>query len=540
MYGSQTGSAEGLARSIAKESTGRGFKPVVLPLNSYDKAGLEAGGKAIIVSSTWGDGDPPDNATAFWQWLQRDTAPRLENLQFAVLGLGDRNYPDFCGASRKFDTRLEELGAKRLMPRGECDVDYEPVAKEWLQGLWSTLLTPASKGPARTAPAVEIRNGAVTGAATDRPYGRQNPFPARLKRVVRLSREGSAKDVRHVEISLEGGPLTYEPGDALGVLPENCPSLVAELIQRLGADPAHPVLSRDAMIPLATAMRRHLDITKPSQALLRAVAAENPDGELARLMGPDSAQALRQWLWGRQLIDLVGLFRSPPAVEPFVAMLGKLAPRLYSISSSPRAHPGEVHLTVGVVRYEAQGRPRGGVASTHLADRVGPGGTVHVFVQPSHGFKPPPTPDTPMIMVGPGTGIAPFRAFLEERQAAGARGSNWLFFGDQHQAVDFLYQDEIETWKASGLLTRLDLAFSRDQERKLYVQDRMLEHAPELWAWLEKGAHFYVCGDASRMARDVHAALHKVIETAGGRTPAEAEAYVAQLSSDKRYQRDVY
>ena len=288
------------------------------------------------------------------------------------------------------------------------------------------------------------------------------------------------------------------------------------------------------------ALLRHLDVTKPSSDLLAAVAQAAPDCELAPLLAPERAAELKKWLWGRDVLDILSFLPVPFTVEQLVPLLRKLSPRLYSISSSPKAHPGEAHLTVSAVRYESLGRERKGVASTFLADRVGDADHVKVFVQPSPGFKPPANGDTSMIMVGPGTGIAPFRAFLEERQAVGAKGRHWLFFGDQRRGTDFLYEEQLNGWLKDGHLTRLDLAFSRDQAEKVYVQNRMRENAAELWSWLEAGAHFYVCGDASRMAKDVDAALHKIVETVGGRSEDDAKAYVAKLKSDKRYQRDVY
>jgi sulfite reductase (NADPH) flavoprotein alpha-component len=561
LFGSQTGSAEGLARRVAKEAQSRGFAPKVLALNDYEQANLAAGGKAVIISSTWGDGDPPDNAVNFWNWIKADAAPRLDNLNFAVLGLGDKNYSEFCGASKKFDSRLDALGAKRITPRCECDVDYEGPANAWIDGLWGKL---GSDGSANGT-----GNGATNGAVNGKPveekkgYGKSNPFPAKLLKNVLLNKPGSAKEVRHYEIALNGSGLTYEAGDALGVVPVNCPELVDDVLNALKARSDENVKFGDNIMSLREALTHHFDVTKPSQELLLAVAkragapstasasSENsqqraetvlgaPLAELAALLAPEKREELKKWLWGRHVIDLLELLPAPMPVAEFIPLLKKLAPRLYSISSSPKAHPGEVHLTVGAVRYESHGRVRKGVASTFLADRVGDTEFVKVFVQPSHGFKPPSNGDTPMIMVGPGTGIAPFRAFLEERQAAGAKGKNWLFFGDQRRDTDFLYEEMLLSWQKAGLLTRLDLAFSRDQEQKVYVQDRMMESAAELWSWLEAGAHFYVCGDASRMAKDVDAALHKIIESAGGKSTDEARAYIARLKSDKRYQRDVY
>lgn len=541
LFGSQTGSAEGLAKRVAKESQTRGFAPKILALNDYEKANLSAGGKAVIISSTWGDGEPPDNAVNFWSWLSADSAPRLENLHFAVLGLGDKNYSDFCGASKKFDTRLEALGAKRLAPRAECDVDYETVANSWIERLWGKLGTngaPAS-GPAGSNGSAKPA-GSATGAPETAPYGKSNPFPAKLLKNVLLNKDGSSKEVRHYEIGLNGSGLTYEAGDALGVVPVNCHELVDDVIEALKANPDENVKVGNNIVSLREALTHQLDITKPSQELLTAVAKAAPQSELAALLAPEKRDDLKKWLWGRHVIDLLDLLPAPMPVAEFASLLKRLVPRLYSISSSPKAHPGEVHLTVSAVRYETHGRTRKGVASTFLADRVGDTNYVKVYVQPSHGFKVPANGETPMIMVGPGTGIAPFRAFLEERLATGAKGKNWLFFGDQTRASDFLYEEQLTGWQKDGFLTRLDLAFSRDQAEKIYVQNRMLENGAELWSWLEAGAHFYVCGDASRMAKDVDAALHTIAEKHGGKSADEAKAYVTKLKSDKRYQRDVY
>jgi sulfite reductase (NADPH) flavoprotein alpha-component len=539
LFGSQTGTAERLAKQLAKESEQRGFAPRVHELNEYEKANLPAAQKAVIISSTWGDGDPPDNAVNFWSWLNAGAAPRLENLHYAVLGLGDKNYSEFCGASKKFDTRLEALGARRLLPRGECDVDYEAPAKAWTESLWEKL---GSSGPPDSAPAspesTALPNAHSAPAASG--WSKTNPFPARLLARKLLNHPGSAKEVYHHEISLEGSGLAYEPGDALGVMPKNCPALVNALLAALQCSGDEPVKTGETTQPLREALAGCYEITKPPAEVLTAVARAAPDCELAALLAPARADDLKKWLWGRDLLDVLALLKTPFTHGELLPLLRKLAPRLYSISSSPRAHPGQVHLTVAAVRYDAHARGRKGVASTFLADRAGADATMGVFVQPSHGFKLPAGGDTPVIMVGPGTGIAPFRAFLEERQAVGAKGRNWLFFGDQKYATDFLYEEQLTAWQKSGHLTRLDLAFSRDQAEKIYVQDRMREHAALLWSWFQDGAHFYVCGDASRMAKDVDAALHQVFETAGGLSADDAKTAVAKLKTDKRYQRDVY
>jgi sulfite reductase (NADPH) flavoprotein alpha-component len=539
LFGSQTGTAEALAGRIAKEARQRGFSPTVLPLNECEPGSLTQAAKALVITSTWGEGDPPDNATNFWSWLKSDKAPRLEQLRFAVLGLGDTNYADFCGASKKFDARLEALGARRLVPRGECDVEYETVAKKWLDGLWKKLSngapSPETNGHSGPMP---VKNG---HASADKPaYHKSNPFPARLLKNVCLNKSGSSKEVRHYELSLQGSGLAYEVGDALGVMPINCPAVVDEVITALRCKGDELVKLGEMETPLREALLRQLDITKPPPALLEAVAKRVPGCELAPLLLADRAPDLKQWLWGRHVIDLLHMLPEPLSTAEFVTLLRKLSPRLYSIASSPKAHREEVHLCVGAVRYQSHGRARHGVASVFLADRVGVTDYVKVFAQPSPSFKLPTNGETPIIMVGPGTGIAPFRAFLEERIATGATGKNWLFFGDQKRSTDFLYEEQLTAWVKEGHLARLDLAFSRDQEEKIYVQNRMLENGAELWDWLEAGAHFYVCGEAARMASDVDAALHKIIETAGGKSPEDARTYVAGLKSSRRYQRDVY
>jgi sulfite reductase (NADPH) flavoprotein alpha-component len=538
LFGSQTGSAEGLAKRLAKESEKRGFAPRVLALNEYEQANLAQGGKAIVVSSTWGDGDPPDNAANFWSWLQSDAAPRLESLQFAVLGLGDKNYSEFCGAAKNFDSRLESLGARRLIARGECDADYETDARNWVDGLWEKLRgLPGANGTTSNGHTAPLNGHAVAAKPT---FGKSNPFPSKLLKNVLLNKPGSVKEVRHYELSLDGSGLAYEVGDALGIVPRNCPALVNEMLTLLGSNGKEAVNAGNVSVPLREALTKHMEICRPSRELLSAVANRLPGSELAALLAPERRDELKKWLWGRDVFDMIRLLDKPFSTVEILPLLRKLSPRLYSISSSPIAHPDEVHLTVSTVRYESFGRGRKGVASTFLADRIGNSDFVEIFVQPSHGFKPPMNGEAPIIMVGPGTGIAPFRAFLEERHICGGKGKNWLIFGDQKRAVDFLYEEQLTSWHQNGHLTRLDLAFSRDQAYKVYVQDRMLENAATLWAWLEDGAYFYVCGDASLMAKDVDVALHRIIASAGNKSADEAQAYIAKLKSEKRYQRDVY
>lgn len=536
LFGSQTGNAENLSKRIAKEAGKRGFAPTVQDLGKYATAQLASEQSLLIVTSTYGDGEPPDNAKGFWEFLSSASAPKLAQTKFSLLALGDSNYPKFCAFGKGVDERLEKLGATRIHPRTDCDVEYEEPFSKWMNGALSSLAPAAAPAPAGPA-LVEATPTKATST-----YSKSHPFPAPLLANVHLNGEGSAKDTRHFEFSLEGSGLAYEAGDALGVRATNCAELAEELLRALGRSGEEPVPDRDGKeTPLREALIHHYEITRIPTPLLKAMAERSGDAELQKLTAPGANGELTKFVWGREIIDLLhGHPTAKFAPTEFVALLKKLQPRLYSISSSPKAHPGQVHLCVGVVRYDSLGRSRKGVCSTFLAERVPAGGAVPVFVHHNKNFRPPANPDAPMIMVGPGTGIAPFRAFLEERRAIGAKGKNWLFFGDQRAATDYLFREEIESMQRDGTLARLDLAFSRDQTEKIYVQNRMTEQAKELYAWLEEGAGFYVCGDASRMAKDVDTALHQVLQTAGGKSAEEATAYVAELKKAKRYQRDVY
>ncbi len=526
LFGSQTGSAEQIAKQVVKEASRRGMQPRLMEANKCSANQLLKEKRLLLVTSTWGDGEPPDNALEFWRKLTEPDCPRLEHLTYSVLALGDKNYADFCGAGKKFDARLENLGANRLAGYVECDTEYEPQARIWIESLWLAFQTTPEQPATTTQPTT------TKGISETPKMGRQNPFRARLVTNRRLNRLGSSKDTRHFEIEIGGSGLSYEVGDALGVIPKNCPSLVQQLITALKCDGDESV--RQALLS-------DFQITQPTTALLTAVAHRSASSELSRLLEPQNKTELDQYLYGRDILDIL-LSHPQSILDPaeFLTFLRKLQPRLYSISSSPKAHPNQVHLTVATVKYEAHGRTRSGVCSTWLAERVDEKTPVPIFVQTSHGFRLPADSNRRMIMVGPGTGVAPFRAFLEERRATGARGSNWLFFGDQQQSHDFLYEDELNGMVKDQTLTRLDLAFSRDQPEKIYVQNRMLESASTLFDWLENGANFYVCGDAKRMAKDVDQALRRIIQQEDGKTLEQANDYMNNLVQEKRYQRDVY
>ncbi|MED4293606.1 assimilatory sulfite reductase (NADPH) flavoprotein subunit [Priestia megaterium] len=533
LYGSQTGNAQGLAENTGKTLEAKGFNVTVSSMNDFKPNNLKKLENLLIVVSTHGEGEPPDNALSFHEFLHGRRAPKLENFRFSVLSLGDSSYEFFCQTGKEFDVRLAELGGERLYPRVDCDLDFEEPANKWLKGVIDELSE--AKGHSASA-AVPVEAPAGTS-----PYSRTNPFKAEVLENLNLNGRGSNKETRHLELSLEGSGLTYEPGDSLGIYPENDPELVDLLLKEFKWDASESVTvnKEGETRPLREALISNFEITVLTKPLLKQAAELTGNDKLKALV--ENREELKAYTQGRDVIDLVRDFGPwNVSAQEFVAILRKMPARLYSIASSLSANPDEVHLTIGAVRYEAHGRERKGVCSVLCSERLQPGDTIPVYLQSNKNFKLPQDQETPIIMVGPGTGVAPFRSFMQEREETGAKGKSWMFFGDQHFVTDFLYQTEWQKWLKDGVLTKMDVAFSRDTEEKVYVQNRMLEHSKELFQWLEEGASFYVCGDKTNMARDVHNTLVEIIETEGKMSREQAEGYLAEMKKQKRYQRDVY
>ena len=532
LYGTESGNSEVLADRAVKAAKKRGFQAVMKNMSEISLSELAKSTKLLVIVSTWGDGEPPETAISFYKEFM-NSSHSLSDLRFSVCGLGDTAYEKFCQIGKDLDARLEQLGATRVFARQDCDVDYEDAFAGWLESALSAL-APAS--------AVAVIETAATAFATSVEYGKKNPFPAETVDKVVLNGEGSAKETLHFEFSLAASGLSYEPGDALAVIPVNAPEMVKDIIQAAKLTGNEEVEVKNAGRKLlADALREDYDITALSRAVLTKLAEASNSAALRELLAEDAKERLKEFSSVREIIDAIVEFApNGLSADALTGIFRKLPPRLYSIASSPLAHADEVHLTVSAVRYESHGRKRNGVCSTYLADLVKTGDSVQIFVQPNKNFRLPADASIPIIMVGPGTGIAPFRAFVEHRAALGSPGKNWLFFGDQHYTYDFLYQLEWQESLKDGTLTRLDVAFSRDQPEKIYVQHRMLQQAKDLYQWLEEGAHFYVCGDAARMAHDVHEALISIVESQAGISREAAEAYVENLKKTKRYQRDVY
>jgi len=549
LYGTETGNAEGVAKQLVERATQKGLKARAVDMAEYKPKELKSETHLALVSATHGEGDPPDPATGFFEHLWSRKAPKLKGTKFAVFSLGDSSYVNFCQAGKDLDARFEELGGERLAERVDTDVDYEDQAEAWVErlaGLLEQEAAPAGGQAASPGAPAALQGvlGGLGGAApaADKPkHSRKNPYQAEILDAVVLNGRYSTKETRHIELSLEDSGLAFEPGDSLGIVPENEDATVARVVDVLGLATSANVEVNGTEKPLGDALKRDLELTMLTPGFLQAYAESADSDELRALLAEDNREALNAFLGANQVCDV--LARYPVTgldAASFTGMLRKLQPRLYSIASSQASLPDEVHLTVGVTRYTSDGKARNGVASTYLAERREPGETVPVYVDNNKAFKLPADPTTPIIMIGPGTGVAPFRAFLQEREEMGSTGKNWLFFGERTFREDFLYQTDWQRFRKDGLLTRMDVAFSRDQAQKVYVQDRVRQRGRDIYAWLEEGANVYVCGDAEAMAPAVHEALTEVVQHEGGLSAEDAQAYMKQLQKDRRYQRDVY
>ena len=532
LYGSQSGNAKSAATALAERVRNGGGAAEVFDMARYKTAALKREKFLCVVVSTQGEGDPPDSARRFYDFLHGDRAPALSGARYAVLALGDSGYEHFCKTGRDMDKRLAELGAKRIAPTVECDVDFEDAAAEWRERIASELLRDSRPVNGAQAAASAVVSPDIAAAPNE--WSRQNPFAAELISNIRLTGGDVSKRAHHLEFSLEDSGMAFVPGDSLGVWPENPSELVSDALDTLGATGDDVVEVRGERAPLLEWLSRKLELSPLSPAVVSRWAELKGASELA---SRDAAVAFAQ---GRTAADL---FRRVPANGDLGGALGalrKMTPRLYSLASSHRAREGEAHILVGVCRHQsAGGEMKNGLCSGYLADMAA-GKTARVFVHENENFRPPEDDGASAIMIGPGTGVAPFRAFLEEREARGAGGKNWLFFGERNRREHFFYQSEFQQYQADGLLTRMDVAFSRDGPRKVYVQDKMRARAGELWEWIRGGAHVYVCGDESRMAKDVDAALREIATQTGGLSPEAATALLDEMRDGGRYQRDVY
>ena len=532
LYGSQTGNAKGVAKSLADQATAQGLTVDLKSMGEFKPKSIKNVTHLLIVASTNGEGEAPDDAIALHEFLSSKKAPKLENLQYSVLALGDTSYEFFCQTGKDFDEYLSKLGAKAITPRVDCDVDYEEAAAEWSQDIIAKTKDLLGESEVSSNVVVMPTSGAVSQ------YTKQNPYQAELSVSQKITGRDSAKDVRHIEIDLGESRLTYQVGDALGVWFENDETLVDELLATLSLPASENVSVGKETLTLKDALVSSLEITQTSVNFVNFWAEVSQNKALLTIA--KDKNSAREYAANHQIVDVVKAAPASIEAQVFVDALRKITPRLYSIASSQAEMEEEVHLTVGLVEYDENGQTRSGGASSFLGKRLAEGGTVKVFVEHNDNFRLPSDGNTPVIMIGPGTGIAPFRAFMQEREASEAEGDNWLFFGDQTFTQDFLYQVEWQGYVKSGLLTNIDLAFSRDQAEKIYVQDRLREKAAEVYAWLERGAHLYICGDMSRMAKDVETALVDIIAEHGNKTNEEAQQYLKDLRNAKRYQKDVY
>ncbi|MGB5903152.1 MAG: assimilatory sulfite reductase (NADPH) flavoprotein subunit [Xanthobacteraceae bacterium] len=536
LYGTETGNSRGLATTVAEAAKQQGIVATVSDMADYKTRKLKDEQDLLVITSTHGEGDPPQSAVAFFEFLEGRKAPKLPDLRFAVLALGDSTYEKYCEGGKRIDRRLEELGATRLEARIDCDVDFDEAAPAWIRAVVAKLV------PQETAPALApaTARASVDVQAKAPAFDKQNPFSATVIDNVVLTGRGSSKETRHIELSLEGSGLVYEPGDALGIVPRNDPAVVEAVLNSLGLAADASVTVKQKQLPLGDALSSAFEVSAVTPRFIDHWAELSGAEALARLRGPEQAEARSAFMREHHVVDIIRQFPVKGiGADALLRGLRPLQPRLYSISSSLAAAPDEAHLTVGTVRYDLDGQPRAGVASSYLAEHAAPDAVVPVYIQSNPHFRLPDD-DAAILMIGAGTGVAPYRAFMQEREARGASGRSWLVFGERNFRSDFLYQAEWQSLLKDKVLTRMDVAFSRDRTPKAYVQDRLRQNSRDVYAWLEEGVHVYVCGDAAHLAPDVHATLLDIIVQESGRDAAAAADYLATLQRDHRYQRDVY
>lgn len=537
LYGSQTGNAKGVASKLKEQAESRGLTAKLVNMADYKPTALKKEKFITVVVSTYGEGEPPEDAESLHEFLTTKKAPKLDGVKVAVIGLGDSSYEFFCQTAKDFEERFNKLGAETIFQRADLDVDYDDEAAKWIDGALDAF-EPDLKAQQQASggQVVAMPFGSAAPAASQ--YTKQNPFAAELSVVQKITGRDSTKDVRHVEISLEGSDITYTPGDSLGVYFLNDEALVDEVLTLTQIDASSTVKLGDEELSIRDALIEKLELTQSYPGFVEKYATATGNPELLKLV--EDKAAMREYIEPRQIFDIIRQNPAQLEAQTLVDCLRKLQARLYSIASSQAEVEDEVHLTVGLVEFDAFGSEHLGGCSGYLARRAEEGCKVKVFSEHNDNFRLPANDETPIIMVGPGTGIAPFRAFLQERDAREASGKNWLFFGNPHFTQDFLYQVEIQGYLKSGLLTKVDVAFSRDQAEKVYVQDKLRKNSQEVFAWLEAGAHFYICGDANRMAKDVHQTLVDIIKENSGKDDEQAEQYLKDLRSANRYQKDVY
>ncbi|PHM39068.1 sulfite reductase subunit alpha [Xenorhabdus mauleonii] len=541
---SQTGNARRLAEQLRDSLLAANLSVNLVNSGDYKFKQISQEKILIIVASTQGEGEPAEEAVALYKYLHSKKAPSMKETSYAVFGLGDTSYENFCQAGKDFDNRLSELGAKCLLERVDADVEYQEQATEWRQKITDILKERLSAQVTSVASAystvstTQLNAIAINDSLAHTTYTKEAPLTASLQVNQKITGRGSDKDVRHIEIDLGDSALSYQPGDSLGVWFENDPALVDELITLLWLEGTEQVTVNCKALSLRDALTSHTELTQNTAVIVEKYAALSKDEKLLALVSDKSA--LQKYAEQTPIVDMVRQIALHPDAQQFIDLLRPLTPRLYSISSSQSEVESEVHITVGVVRYEIEGRSRTGGASGYLADRLQEDDNIRVFIEPNNNFRLPADPNTPVIMIGPGTGVAPFRAFLQHRDNQGAEGKNWLFFGNPHFVEDFLYQVEFQRYVKDGLLTRIDMAWSRDQPQKVYVQDKLHEQGAEIWRWIQDGAHLYVCGDANRMAKDVEQTLLDIISQQGGMDAEQADEFLSELRLERRYQRDVY